>query len=151
MINVWFSIPQFDNSNVNNLVPFILHERSLPIPMWPNGTIIEHLSAVETLRGFHKTEWVWKNNRSDPRDPTTGVKTTYCVCQGVWHCTKCEWTLRPIVRAGDFETQKGSTLILENLHSSYPVWPLSECYHISPIFSKTNCQHFSRRLQVNRM
>lgn len=96
-----------------------VNEVGLPIPMWPNGTIIKELSPAETLNGLHKTQWAWKNNRSDPCDPTTGVKTTYYVCQGVWHCINddCQWTLRPSIRSQDFEKQKGSHLFLQCLLS----------------------------------
>ena len=91
----------------------------LPIPMWPNGTIIKELSPAETLHGLHKTQWAWRNNRSDPCDPITGVKTTNYVCQGVWHCINddCQWTLRPLIQSQDFEKQKGSRLFLQYLLS----------------------------------
>jgi hypothetical protein len=86
------------------------NEISLPVPMWPNGTFLKELSAAETLSELYKTQWAWKNNRSDPYDPVTGVKTTYYVCQGVWQCVNCPWTLRPMIRSADFEKQKGFLL-----------------------------------------
>jgi hypothetical protein len=90
-----------------------VNEVGLPIPMWPNhdGTIMTELSPTETLKGLYKTQWAWKNNRSDLRDGN-GVKTTHYVCQGVWHCINdnCQWTLRPSIRTPDFEKQKGSHL-----------------------------------------
>jgi len=85
--------------------------------MWPNGTFTKELTATETLKGLSKTQWAWKNNRSDRLDPTTGFKTTHYVCQGVWRCVNCQWTLRPLIRSQDFEKQKGSRLFLQYLLS----------------------------------
>ena len=77
-------------------------------PIWTSGTIIKELSPAETLNGLHKTQWAWRNNRSDLCDPTTGVKTTYLVCQGVWHCINddCHWTLRPNIRSQDLKNRR---------------------------------------------
>jgi len=91
------------------------NEASQPVPMWINGPFVKELSTAEMLRGLYKTQWAWKNNRSDPCDPVTGVKTTTYVCQGVWHCVNCPWTLRPMIRKADFEKQKGFLLLLRHL------------------------------------
>jgi hypothetical protein len=95
-------------------------EVGLPIPMWPNGTIIKELLLEETFQGLHKMQWAWINNRTDKPDPITGVKTTTYFCQGVWHCISddCQWTLRPCIRRTDFEKQKGSHLFLQYLLST---------------------------------
>jgi len=85
--------------------------------MWPNGRFLKELSAAETLRKLYKTQWAWKNNRSDSYGPVIGVKIIYHVCQGVWQCVNYTWTLQLMIRSADFEKQKGFLLLPRHLHS----------------------------------
>ena len=95
--------------------------------MWPNGTFTKELTATETLKGLSKTQWAWKNNRSDRLDLTTGFKTTHYVCQGVWRCVNCQWTLRPMIRPETFDTQRGCPLLPQYLHNRDDMRDLSQC------------------------
>jgi len=72
--------------------------QSLLIPMWSYGDLTLQLSLEAMEKGLHRTQWVWRNNRSNPKYLVNGIKTTFYLCLGVWKCTRsgCECTLRPI-------------------------------------------------------
>jgi hypothetical protein len=104
-----------NSTNFDNLLKLsIANEQSLPIPLWPNGSFTRELSVQETERGLYKTQWIWKNNRTDPLNLITGVKKVYYMCQGVWCCNheQCNWTLRPMIRSKDLEKQRGCIIFL---------------------------------------
>ena len=112
--------------NTNSRVDFVLvfigltleNDQALPIPMWPNGGLMFQLSLEAIEQGLHRTQWVWRNNRSNPRDQITGFKTTFYMCLGVWRCTRsgCRWTLRPMIRQRDFLNQSGKIVLKFKAH-----------------------------------